>query len=146
MMAEVGKLFIGVVMMVSEDDIVQLVLLDLFFQPMDILGEVFTFKSYSDVYLVVVFLTERLETLHVAGKLFGEHPHVGYVVGTVFPGSVVRKPEYPVTAFDGTEHIVFIISGGMHAACGVCMIISFHCVMISSMRISNGSAGTSSTS
>ena len=40
-----------------------------------------------------------------------------------FPGSVVRKPEYPVTAFDGTEHIVFIISGGMHAACGVCMII-----------------------
>ena len=115
MMAEVGKLFIGVVMMVSEDDIVQLVLLDLFFQPMDILGEVFTFKSYSDVYPVVVFLTERLETLHVAGKLFGEHPHVGYVVGTVFPGSVVRKPEYPVTAFDGTEHIVFIISGGMHA-------------------------------
>ena len=111
MMAEVGELFISVVVMVSEDDIVQLVLLDLFFQPMDILGEVFTFKSYSDVYPVVVFLTERLKTLHVAGKLFGEHPHVGYVVSTVFPGSVVRKSEYPVTAFDGTEHIVFIISG-----------------------------------
>lgn len=55
MMAEVGELFISVVVMVSEDDIVQLVLLDLFFQPMDILGEVFTFKSYSDVYPVVVF-------------------------------------------------------------------------------------------
>mgnify|MGYP000514948994 CR=1 FL=1 len=111
--------------MVSEDDIVQLVLLGLLFQPMDILGEVFTFKSYSDVYPVVVFLTERLETLHVAGELLGEHPHVGYVVSTVFPGSVVRKSEYPVTAFDGAEHIVFVISGGMHAACGVCMIISF---------------------
>ena len=57
MMAEVGELFIGVVVMVSEDDIVQLVLLGLLFQPMDILGEVFTFKSYSDVYPVVVFLT-----------------------------------------------------------------------------------------
>ncbi len=54
MMAEVGELFIGVVVMVSEDDIVQLVLLDLFFQPMDIWGEVFTFKSYPDVYPVVV--------------------------------------------------------------------------------------------
>ena len=43
MMAEVGELFIGVVVMVSEDDIVQLVLLGLLFQPMDILGEVFRF-------------------------------------------------------------------------------------------------------
>ena len=89
MMAEVGELFIGVVVMVSEDDIVQLVLLGLLFQPMDILGEVFPFKSYSDVYPVVVFITERLETLHVAGELLGEHPHVGYVVGSVFPGSMV---------------------------------------------------------
>ena len=89
MMAEVGELFIGVVVMVSEDDIVQLVLLGLLFQPMDILGEVFTFKSYSDVYPVVVFITERLVTLHVAGELLGEHPQVGYVVGTVFPGSMV---------------------------------------------------------
>ena len=89
MMAEIGKFFIGVVVMVSEDDIVQPVLLDLFFQPMDMLGEVFTFKSYPDVYPVVVFSTEHLEALHVAGKLFGEHPHVGYVVGTVFPRSMV---------------------------------------------------------
>ena len=145
MMAEVGELLIGVVVMVSEDDIIQPVLLDLFFQPMDILGEVFTFKSYPDVYPVAIFLTKHSEALHIVGKLFGEHPHVGHVVCTVFPGSVVRKTEYPVTASDGAEYIFFITSGGMHAACGMCMIISFHCVMISSMRISNGSAGTSST-
>ena len=48
MMAEVGELFIGVVVMVSEDDIVQLVLLGLLFQPMDIFCLLYTSDAADD--------------------------------------------------------------------------------------------------
>ena len=51
-----------------------------------------------------------------------------------------------LTAFDSAENIFFIASDGMHATCGMSVVVCFHCcVMISSIRMSNGSAGTSST-
>lgn len=80
-----------------------------------------------------------------SGNSSGKHAHIGYVAGTVLPRGMVGETKYLETAFDSAENIFFIASDGMHATCGMSVIVCFHCcVIISSIRMSNGSAGTSS--
>ena len=55
MMPEVGKLFVSMVMVVSKEDIIQPVLFDDFFQPVDVFGKVFILQSDFDADLIPVF-------------------------------------------------------------------------------------------
>ena len=58
---------------------------------------------------------------------------IGYVAGTVLPRGMVGETKYLETAFDSAENIFFIASDGMHATCGMSVVVCFHCcVMISS--------------
>ena len=92
------------------------------------------------------FLGTFTEYPYILRQFLGKHAHIGYVAGTVLPRGMVGETKYLETAFDSAENIFFIASDGMHATCGMSVIVCFHCcVIISSIRMSNGSAGTSST-
>ena len=59
MMSEVRELLICMVMVIAEQDIIQLILFDFLFQPMDIGGKILAFQSDFDTDLIPVFLAER---------------------------------------------------------------------------------------
>ena len=52
MMPEVRELLICMVMVIAEQDIIQLILFDFFFQPMNISGKILAFQSDFDTDLI----------------------------------------------------------------------------------------------
>ena len=87
--SEVRELLVRMEMVVAENDIIQPILFNLFFQPGNIVGEVFAFQPYLYPDLLLILLSQMLQAFDIARQFFGKHTHIGYVVGTVFPGSVV---------------------------------------------------------
>ena len=67
MMPEVRELLICMVMVIAEQDIIQLILFDFLFQPMNISGKILAFQSDFDTDLIPVFLAERAQTFYVSG-------------------------------------------------------------------------------
>ena len=70
-------------------------------------------------------LLERLADSPRSQEALREHPHVGYSQHGI-SGIMVRKSEYPVTAFDGASTPSSSSPvAALHAACGVCMMLVF---------------------
>ena len=119
-------------MVVAEKDVVQLVLFNLFFQPMGIFGKVFAFQSYFYVDLVPVFFLSKYCRLSIySGNSSGKHTHIGYVVwygtskGYDQRNQVFWKP--PLIALRTYSSSS---SDGVHATCGMSVIVCFHCCAI----------------
>lgn len=74
--SEVGELLIRVIEVVAEYQVIQLVFLDLFFQPRNVFGKILAFQSYLDVYLIAVFFAQGTQAFHVSGKFVGQHTDI----------------------------------------------------------------------
>lgn len=87
MMPEVRELLICMVMVIAEQDIIQLILFDFFFQPMNISGKILAFQSDFDTDLIPEELPGYVESLRSLREKYRDQ--ISHIIGVILPRSVV---------------------------------------------------------
>ena len=125
--AEIHAVFVVVVEVVAQNQVIQMVFRPHVRQPIHVIREIFALKAGQNVNLILVLRRQRADAVQIPRHLIHAHADAGVRVSVLIrPRHMIRKAQLVKPLFNRRQHIILVRTRRVAAARRMRMVIRLH--------------------